>query len=778
MTALLGICFCARRTGNGENGDGRRGERGSGGSDPAETDYTYTWLSDSLQVLQKTTTHPIVATSQNGSGTANSRMEVYDEYGRINWSMDENGAITYTLFDNATGAPVQRIDDVNTGEMSGAPAGWSSPDGLNLVTDYEFDLLARTVQILGPTHTIDLGGTATAVRRANWMIYQDALFQTWQGRGYATGSGPDYAYTLINPVMITQYDQIGRVTDVMQAVRSSGSSSEESESGPLLPTDEFPQSSWTRWSTSFYDNYSNFISKSVYFDIPALGAGTAGVNYNQTAFAYDLMERQNRVATPGGTITRTVYHPMDWVLQIWVGTNDTGATDSDPSGGGAAENNMVIVQANEYDDGAPGGDGNLTQMTQYQNATVTRVTTYGYDFRDRRTYTDGEIDFYQSFTLDNLNRATQIDQYDTTVSGNLVARTAVSFDPLGRTYQTIVYGVDPSTGTIGNGLISNFWFDPVGNVVKTLTAGSQLAQKTVYDGVRRATTQYSSYNVSETGYPYPITVTGDTIIQQSEFAYDGANNLISTTSRARFDNATGTGSLTSPSGAQPQARVSYQGTWPDPLGRVQATANYGTNGAEAWTLPATVPASSATILVNSTAYNARGEAYKATDPLGTVKLTTLDDAGRQTQLLENYVSGGSEPTENRQTDLTYNPDSNLAAITAKNSVTGDQVTQFIYGTTLSNSDIASNALLYQKIYPDDSEAAPDRATFAYDRLGEMTQLTDPNGTIHQYQYDLLGRQVQDCVTSAAAGIDTTVLRIGRTYEVRGLVQSKRHSNPS
>jgi hypothetical protein len=26
---LLGICFCARRTGNGENGDGRRGERGS-----------------------------------------------------------------------------------------------------------------------------------------------------------------------------------------------------------------------------------------------------------------------------------------------------------------------------------------------------------------------------------------------------------------------------------------------------------------------------------------------------------------------------------------------------------------------------------------------------------------------------------------------------------------------------------------------------------------------------------------------------------------------------
>ena len=29
LRSLLGICFCARRTGNGENGDGRRGERGS-----------------------------------------------------------------------------------------------------------------------------------------------------------------------------------------------------------------------------------------------------------------------------------------------------------------------------------------------------------------------------------------------------------------------------------------------------------------------------------------------------------------------------------------------------------------------------------------------------------------------------------------------------------------------------------------------------------------------------------------------------------------------------
>jgi len=36
--ALEGICFRARRTGNGQNGDGRRGVRGSGGSEGRKED--------------------------------------------------------------------------------------------------------------------------------------------------------------------------------------------------------------------------------------------------------------------------------------------------------------------------------------------------------------------------------------------------------------------------------------------------------------------------------------------------------------------------------------------------------------------------------------------------------------------------------------------------------------------------------------------------------------------------------------------------------------------
>ena len=43
----------------------------------------------------------------------------------------------------------------------------------------------------------------------------------------------------------------------------------------------------------------------------------------------------------------------------------------------------------------------------------TRVTGFGYDFRDRQISMTGEIDVYAAYTFDNLGRRTQIDRYDT-----------------------------------------------------------------------------------------------------------------------------------------------------------------------------------------------------------------------------------------------------------------------------------------------------------------------------------------------------------------------------
>ena len=351
---------------------------------------------------QKTTTWPVISAAQNGSGIAARMLEYLDVYGNLIWKMDERGFITGFSFDIPTGALLQRIDDVNTALVS-APAGWTTPagGGLHLISDFQFDALGRPTQSLGPWHTIDLSGVATPIRRAGYTVYQDATFQTWQGQGYATASpssssssssppsqggagGGPYNYFLVNPVSITITRADGKITDQIQAVRfaagtSSSSSSSSSSAvptsqaplttpGALTALDSFPQSSYVRWTTTQYTDCCLVASRRVYKLIPSSGTGVSGTNYDETDFGYDVMHRLNRTVTPGGTVSRTVYDALGRPIGTWVGTNDTGATSSNPAGSGPP-NNMVQITGIVYDNGLAGGDSNITQKTDYVDAT-------------------------------------------------------------------------------------------------------------------------------------------------------------------------------------------------------------------------------------------------------------------------------------------------------------------------------------------------------------------------------------------------------------------------
>jgi hypothetical protein len=53
------------------------------------------------------------------------------------------------------------------------------------------------------------------------------------------------------------------------------------------------------------------------------------------------MGRRNKVKSPGGTITRTVFEVRGMPTAVFVGTNDAGATNAGPTGGGASGNDMV-----------------------------------------------------------------------------------------------------------------------------------------------------------------------------------------------------------------------------------------------------------------------------------------------------------------------------------------------------------------------------------------------------------------------------------------------------
>jgi RHS repeat-associated protein len=732
----------------------------SGTLSPALTEYAYEWYPGTFQKQQVTTTWPAILTSQNGSGTANSQTTVYDPYGNPIWLQDERGFLTNYTNDPITGTVIQIIQDVDTSILP-APNGWTTPSGggLHLITDYLVDVFGRTTQSLGPENTIDLDGTATELRQANWYVYQDADHAIWTGSGYATGSSPSYTFTLINPVTIQQNDVAGRSIGQIQATRSS-------PAGPLLSTDSFPQSSWTRWSATNYAVDGTIAWQRTYFLIPSSGNGTSGTNYNETDFAYDSMGRQIKTVTPAGTITRQVLNPKGWILSTWVGTNDTGATPSDPTGGGSPGNNMVQVGANVYDGGSAGGDGNLTQVTQYASGSDTRVTSFGYDFRDRRTYADGEIDFYQTYTYDNVNRLLQTDNYNTSSSGNLVARQATAYDNLGRVYSASIYGVDPSTGTVGNALVQNTWYDPSGNIILSQNQTNQGFTKNSYDGINRLTATYAACNTTAQTYATASTAAADTVVQQTINTYDAASNLIFQATSQRFHNATGTGALNGPSGAQPESRVSYLANYPDPLGRVITSANYGTNLGSPVTRPDVAPSPSDTILVSYNDYNAAGYLAAVTDPEGTVTQSGFDAAGRLVQQVQNYQSSGSGPDINKTTSFTYNANGQIGSLTASNSTTGNQVTQWVYGTAASDSGVVSNELLHAKVYPDDGEVI-----YGYNRLGRVTQRTDQNETVRQFTYDKLGRLSADTVTTLGSGVDGAIRKIGRTYEVRGLLQN-------
>lgn len=742
------------------------------------TSYSYTFYSGTCQVAQKTTTLPAIPTSQNGSGVSSSRKEYYDSYGNPSWRMDERGFITRLKYDIPTGAITQWIQDVDTSVETDAPSGWVTPSGggLNLVIDIEHDDQGRVIQALGPSHTIDIAGIATVIRRAAWIVYDEDASQivTRIGKGYATGTSPSYSCTLVNPVIISINSKNGKLQQQIQATRAS-------ESGKLSPNDTFAQSSYTRWTTLQYTDCCNLASQRIYHTIPDSGDGTSGTNYDETSYGYDSMKRRIRVETPGGTITRQVLDARGLTTATWMGTDDNGATSADPSGGGAPGNNMVVVTGYEYDGNTDGGNGNLTKQTQYADGTDTRATDYQYDYRNRQTVTDGEVDFYQKATYDNLNRVTKVESFNTTSTGNLIGRRETKFDDLSRIYQTIEYGVEPSTGTVGNSLTNDTWYDPTGRVMKFAPAGSKVFKKTAYDSLGRITATYEGYDLDESTYAEACNVDGDTVLEQSEITYDDASNVVESAMRQRYHDAPAsqTGVLKTPA-MTPKARVNYAANYPDALGRSQANAQYGTNGGTTLSRSSTIPERSDSMLITSQGYDNAGNVSTTTNPAGMVVKMEFDDVGRRTTTISNYKvssssssssSSGGTCSASLDTNVTvrtaYNADGNLSSITAENSITGDQVTQYVYGTTLSDSDVASSLLKRKEIYPDSVDSS-DVILFAYNRHSQQTSATDQNGTIHSYEYDKLGRITQDRVTTIGTGVDGSVRRIAMTYEVRGM----------
>ncbi|MHB8970832.1 MAG: RHS repeat domain-containing protein, partial [Pirellulaceae bacterium] len=177
-----------------------------------------------------------------------------------------------------------------------------------------------------------------------------------------------------------------------------------------------------------------------------------------------------------------------------------------------------------------------------------------------------------------------------------------------------------------------------------------------------------------------------------------------------------------------------------------------------------------------------GQAYKTTDPAGKESRSEFDDAGRATKQIGNYIdgnsaSGGSD--EDVTVEMAYNADGQVTTLTAKNPTTGDQVTRYVYGTSVGGitPEVYRHDLLRAEIYPDsdDTTSLGNGADSTYDRLeytytiqGDRMDRKDQNGSVHTYDLDKAGRVTHDRVTTLGAGVDGTVRRVSTTYDIRGL----------
>ena len=771
-----------------------------------QTQYSYTFWSGTDIVQTMTTTLPAVTTDQNGPGSSVTTTEYNDSFGRLRWTLDGRGVVTYYSYHPQLGSLAYTVRDANPGSLpssadgnstkwvtstsgsasSNAPTrGSGLPTALQQVSRTEFDSQGRT------TLTALEDGTTGTILSKHYTVYQTNLtlqFPYWN----ESTSQP------LLPIQAMATNNAGEVTDDYAVDPARTTASGGVPTGLSSGTN---QSHYVRWIHNSYDAFTGKLSAvDRYHVIPSSGYGTKDTNYAETAYGHDSMGRQCRVVAPGGTITRTVFDSLGRALSIWIGTDDV-PTSGNWSPANNAGANMTQIVSYQYDCGNAGGNSNLTEDLRYTSDDLeanARVTQLKYDTRGRLVFRVDAQRFngntvYSHLELDNLGRATKIERYydangnssfpsDGTVdSGDrLLARSEIFRDNVGRVYRIKSYAVDSNNGTVGSCLVNDIWFDATGRAIKQRQAGTSQFTKKVYDGLGRVTKGFLGYDTVETSYVDVGSVSSDTILEQSETLYDASGNAIQTTGYARKAGASGTGELSTSN-----ARASYVALWYDGANRPTAAADYGTNGGGSFTRPSTAPSSSDIALMTTIGYDTAGNRYQTIDPAGKETRQEFDHAGRVIKAIANYTDG-DPTTGTADQDVTvekaYNSDDRILTLTAKNPTTGDQITKYVYGTDQGGITPAvyRNDLLRAEIYPDSDDASSplgngsdgvyQRFEYTYDRQADLTETKDPNGTIHDYDYDNLGRLLHDRVTTVGTGVDNAVLRISRSHEIRGLLE--------
>jgi YD repeat-containing protein len=744
------------------------------------------------------------------------------------------------------------VDTSQTSDFANKPTGWSTPGGggLHLIATSVTDDQGRT------TKSTDANGNST------YMVYDDAnhttmVFPAWNAA----------THTTTGSIQVMREDRAHKYSE---SLTTSLAASYNGSNEPTGLSSSLSASNILSLSRTILNDAGQAIAQEDYVNLPGVTYSTSTVslgaqdtNYYRTETDYDDRGRLKRVKNAVGTITRYLYDARGHQTEAWVGTDDTGATNGDPDGSGSP-NNMLKVSESEYDRSANGGDGNLTSSTVHPNdGSSDRITLYAYDWRNRLIATKSGVTGGTEYSSDNThpvsfttydNLGEQLastsydgDEQDIYASGDSLgfagdppddslrrAYSESSFDELGRAIESRTYSVDPASGDLSTYfLYSDTWFDDRGNLIKTLSPGG-LVSKTLYDSLGRASKNYST---DGGGDPAPGAsgnwaaaddVSGDKVLEQSAYTYDANGNVILTTTRQRFHDATDTGELGDPSSSSgtAKARVYYSAAYYDAGDRIAESVDFGTFGGSAYGRPVAGPTVANANLetpdegsgtYGAFAYNPTGGSWTfsgasglAGDGSGFTDGNPNAPQGDQVAFMQGTGSFSQSVTfaagtyriqfkaaqrqnyQAAQQDFQVRIDGNVVgAFTPASTSYGSYQTgafdvaasshtiQFIALNTAGGDNTAFvDDLSVVPAMPDRSETALV-TSYAYDSAGRVDQVTDPRGIVSATTYDMLSRATSTTaayVNGTPSDADDQITRY--TYDGNGNVLTMTADMPS
>lgn len=739
--------------------------------------YSETTAQDSLGRPTNWDYYYGVKAASPGTNAADySSSKVFDHH-RLSSQTDRRGLTTE--YDHDVLGQVTRMD-LNVG-TSGA---------LRIESDYD---PAGRVEATYRQGLDSLGATTTSKLMDQQFVFDEAgrlssrtdgagvkMFYTHNrvaedGSAYVVGTstGPMYDEQRVyphdrsaGPINVSRYNRLGQL--VMQYQAKPTSPTYDWNGNAPSAIEALTPLSRTVYE---YDWRGVQIADRTYFEIASLSGlsdkGTEGTNYLRTEiFAISHLGSLLREADETGTISAYVYDSAGRLIEQWLGTDDSGATASDPSGAGS--NNMALVAKHLYDDSRDGTGDLMDYRTrlEYIKPSLASLSGTSSDF----TGTDYEL---------------------LLAAGSETGWSKPDHGPWSATTQThddrVIEAIDTQNGSTTTLLAKRTWQYDISNnrpwrlengrAYETTggSAGAYVETAYEYDDAQRQTKELHSrggftvteYDAFGRSWRFLKHADANTVLTQDETFYDNADRAVAIASMARYhDDTTTVGSLSKTNSVLSVLVNRY-----DSGGRLERTVDFGQdNGSTRYvfdtqgdlidadsdgipneaesTSTLRDPDTSDDYRVSVTTFDERGLTNEVERNDGRKTRYSYDAMGRRVSMIENYIDGtpGTDDSD-RITKWTFNSVGQSKTVEAQLATGTIQTQTYVYSSELTDkgSPVSRNDLLRAMIHADsddsvasnqlnDNAGGYDREEYTYLANGQVYQATDKSGVIFTHYY--------------------------------------------